>query len=100
MFLYDDVITHGQSQPRSGSRRLRCEKRLENSFSYCVRDAVAVIADPNLDVIAMIPGTGGHRWRKAVAQAPLFFVCRVTRIVRDVQEYATEIMRDNLYRLN
>ena len=61
MLFDDDVMAYGKPEPGALTRRLGGEERVEHSFFDVGRDAGAIVADPDLDAIAEIPGRRDNR---------------------------------------
>src|SRR5215813_3819941 len=58
VLLDDDVMRHRQPKPRSFSRWLGGEERIEHLFAHVGRDTGTIVADTDFDGLASIPG--GH----------------------------------------
>ena len=56
MLLDDDVVTDGQTKPRSLADGLGREERIEHLVLDLGRNAGAVIADPDFDAVAEVLG--------------------------------------------
>ena len=55
VLLTDNLVANGESESSAFSGRFRSNKRLEQLIPDLWRDAGAVVADPDLDLIAQIP---------------------------------------------
>jgi hypothetical protein len=60
MLLDDDVMTDRQAQPGSFAGWLGCKERIEHFLLHLGRNAGAVVADPDLYVVAEILGRGSQ----------------------------------------
>ena len=60
MLFHDDVVAHREPKPGPFARRLGGEERVEHLFPDLVRDAGAVVANADLDMVAAVPGGGAE----------------------------------------
>ncbi len=56
MLLHDDVVAHRQAKPGALARRLGGEERIEHLLLHLGRNAGAVVADADFDVVAEVLG--------------------------------------------
>ena len=61
MLLDDDVVTDGKTEPSSFTGRLGRKERVEQLLLHLRRDAGAVVAYPDFDLVAEVLGRGGQR---------------------------------------
>jgi hypothetical protein len=63
VLFHDDVVAHGQAKPGTFARGLGRKERVEYFFFYFGRDAGAVIADANFELVTEILRRGAqHRF--------------------------------------
>jgi len=72
VLLHDDVVADREAKARAFSRWLGCEERFKHLFFHVRRNACAVIANPDLHMIAQAFGRG-RQSRLVVATVSLGF---------------------------
>src|SRR3954469_10399071 len=94
VLLHDDVVAQGQAEPGALAGRLRGKEGVEHLGLDLVRDADAVVADPDLDLAAEASGRGHERRLEArVAVLRLPFRRRVEPVRDQVQENPRDLLR-------
>jgi len=61
MLLDDDVVTDREPKSRALSGGFHGEEWIEHFLLHVGRNAVAVVANPNFNVVAKVLGCSGHR---------------------------------------
>jgi|SRR3954452_16241737 hypothetical protein len=69
MLLHDNVVGHRETKASAFASWLGREERVENRFPQFDRDAGAVVANANFDVVSEVLRGGPQSWLK-----PRFFV--------------------------
>src|SRR5665213_2955141 len=54
VLFHDDVVTHRQSEPGAFTRRLGRKERVEHLFLHLGRNAGAVVANPDFDMVTEV----------------------------------------------
>src|SRR5207245_603848 len=75
MLLDDDVVTDGKAKPRTFTRRLGREERVEHLFLHLGGYAGAVVADSDFDAVAEILGHGSKSWFVITSVCLSFSLC-------------------------
>lgn len=94
MLLHDDVVTDGEAEAGAFAGGLGGEEGIEDFGAYFRWDARAVVAEADLDGIAMIDGGDAQDGRVAGAELLELVVDGVAGVVEDVEEDAAEILGD------
>src|SRR5262249_31693758 len=76
MLLDDDVVSDGQAEAGTLSRRLRCEEGIEHLLLYLGRNADAVITDPDLYEVTEVLRRAGEGGLISLAVVLLFTFTR------------------------
>src|ERR1043166_2594742 len=91
------VVGDRQTQPGALPGWFGGEEGVEDLLAHGGRDAVAVIADSDLDPVTEVLGPHRHRRREAVANLRGPLVGGVARVVDDVEEGPAEILRHHVH---
>src|SRR3954452_8155161 len=99
VLLYDDVVTHRETEPGSFTRRFRCEERVEHLCLHLGRNTRAVVANPHFNCVTEISRTRGeHRLERCLAVLAPALADGIEAVGNQVQEYARDLLRENLER--
>ena len=97
MLLHNDVVSDGQAKASALSSRFCREEGIEHLLLYLVRNARAVVANPNLDFVAEILRRSRKSRLIAIAIVLLFALRRRVEAVGDqLQESPCDLLRENI----
>ena len=94
MLLHDDVVAERQAKPGAFAGRLGREEGIEHLLLHLRRNAGAVVADPDLDAVAEVPGRGRQRRLVGAVVASASRLIGCVEAVRDqVEEHPRDLLR-------
>src|SRR5262245_49768111 len=97
MLFDNDVVTDGEPEPGSFSRRLGCEERVEHLFFYFRWNTRAVIPNPDFHPIAKASCRGHQVWFIPIAiHVRSTLCCRIKAIRDQVEKYPRYILRKHI----
>src|SRR6516164_9820544 len=94
MLLHDDVVGDRQAKASTLARGFCCEEGVEHLFPYFGRNAEAVVANPDLNLVAQVLCRHHKGWLIDFAAGLLFALGRGIKAVRyQVQESPCDLLR-------
>src|SRR5262249_45652554 len=97
MLLHDDVVSDGQPEASALSSGFCCEEGIENLLPHLTWNAVAVVANPDLNFVAKVLCHRHYGWLIAIAAVLLFALGRRVEAVRNqVQESPCDLLGEDI----
>src|SRR6516165_946989 len=94
MLFYDDVVGDRQAKASTLASRFCCEEGVEHLFPYFGRNAEAIVANPDLNLVAKVLCRRRKGRLIAIALVLLFALARGIKAVRyQVQESPSDLLR-------